>query len=536
MSRTNYKALLSDRMEKDFSKWIKQREISEREMYRFLHTMKGTAGTIGLMELSQFCATQLELFAEDSDTLLPVDSLQSLMVALRNHFKEENSSLITKVEVNLQKEIPTNDVFVLVIDSDAELASYIKESLEEHGIQVVIALDGKKGMELFYTLQPQMVILDLQLPDVDGFELISRIYEPAKNQYVPLAIVSSDDRIENQIKAMEIGATDFLSKPLNMALFVPYVLNRLRLQKMILQETLYDELTGAGNRKYFNDVLSQMTTLSEKSKKTFTLVLFDLDHFKKVNDNYGHPIGDEVLQAFSQLLLKKKRDSDYFFRYGGEEFALILPDTAAETAISFVEQTRLDFANIAFTDQSNNSFHVTFSAGISEYRQKQDTLVTKADQALYQAKKNGRNQTMMFEIAAFELKRQLNIIIVDDDSLVRKLISKQFAGWKPDDFDITIEEYADGVSFIESDWYKPEENYMILLDGVMPKMDGLEVLNHVRSQYPNDNIVISMLTSRSNESDIVLALRSGADDYILKPFYAQEVVARVQRLTMRLFK
>ncbi|MGB6407212.1 MAG: response regulator, partial [Planococcus donghaensis] len=163
-------------------------------------------------------------------------------------------------------------------------------------------------------------------------------------------------------------------------------------------------------------------------------------------------------------------------------------------------------------------------------------LVTKADQALYQAKKNGRNQTMMFEIAAYELRRQLNIIIVDDDSLVRKLISKQFAGWKPDDFDITIEEYADGVSFIESDWYKPEENYMILLDGVMPKMDGLEVLNHVRSQYPNDNIVISMLTSRSNESDIVLALRSGADDYILKPFYAQEVVARVQRLTMRLFK
>nr|WP_236610247.1 response regulator [Planococcus halocryophilus] len=142
----------------------------------------------------------------------------------------------------------------------------------------------------------------------------------------------------------------------------------------------------------------------------------------------------------------------------------------------------------------------------------------------------------MYEIATHDLRRQLNIIIVDDDSLVRKLLIKQFAGWKPAEFDINIKEHADGVSFIESDWYKSEENYMILLDGVMPKMDGLEVLSHVRSQYPNENIVISMLTSRSNESDIVLALRSGADDYILKPFYAQEVVARVQRLTMRLFK
>lgn len=535
MSKTNYKVMLWDRMEKDFLKWTKQKEIQERDVYRFLHTMKGTAGTIGLMDVSIFCGTQLEFFEENSEILLPIDSLENLMFSLKSYFTEDADAESTDLTLKLKKDIPTNDSFVLVIDADAELASYIKESLQEYGIQVIIALDGKKGIELFYTLRPQMVIIDLQLPDVDGFDLVSRIYEPAKNLYVPLAITSTEDHIENQIKAMEIGATDFISKPLNMSLFVPYVLNRLRHQKMILQETLFDELTGAGNRKYFNDVLAQMTTLSEKTKKTFTLVLFDLDHFKKVNDSYGHPVGDEVLQAFSQLLLKMKRESDYFFRYGGEEFALILPDTTAHTAISMVEEIRLEFAEIPFTDQSNEQFHVTFSAGISEYRYKQDTLVTKADQALYQAKKNGRNQTMLFEVADNELRRQLNIIIVDDDSLVRKLISKQFSGWKPDDFDINIEEFADGVSFIESDWYKPEENYMILLDGVMPKMDGLEVLNHVRDQYPNDNIVISMLTSRSNESDIVLALRSGADDYILKPFYAQEVVARVQRLTMRLF-
>lgn len=529
MASTDYKALLADRVEKDFSKWLKQKEIPEREVYRFLHTMKGTAGTIGIMELSDFCGQQLEFFKEDSITLLPTDSLEDLMLRLRSFF-----TLTEKVEIELDKDHPANESFILVIDSDAQFASHIKEALEEKGIPVVIALTGKKGLELFYTLKPQMVILDLHLPDADGFNLVARIYEAARNRYLPIAIASADNRIENQVRAMEIGATDFLSKPLNMSYFLSYVTNRLKNQEMILQNTLYDELTGAGNRKYFNEVLSQMTKLFKRTKDSFSLILLDLDYFKKVNDNYGHPVGDEVLQTFSQLLLKTKRDSDHFFRYGGEEFALIVPNTKAQAACDLVERIRADFAKISFSDGLSDLFHVTFSAGISEYRLEKD-LVNEADQALYQAKKNGRNQTKVYELTNNDLRRHLNIIIVDDDSLVRKLVSKQFSSWKPDDFDINIEEYADGVSFIEAPWYKPDENYMILLDGVMPKMDGLEVLSHVRSQYPSENIVISMLTSRINESDIVLALKSGADDYIVKPFYAKEVVARVQRLTMRMF-
>lgn len=535
MSPINYRALLANRMEQDFSKWFEQKQIHEREVYRFLHTMKGTAGTIGLTELSEFCGAQLEYFAEDGTTSLSVDSLNNFMFTLRKFFTVEDTYLEVEIAAGLDEDYPINESFILIIDADPEFASYIKETLEEQGIPVVIALNGKKGMELFYTLQPQMVIVDLQLPDIDGFNLVTRIYEAAKSRYLPIAIISAEDRIEHQIHAMEIGATDFLSKPLNMSFFVPYVSNRLRNQDLILQGTLHDELTGAGNRKHFNEVLTQITTLSERTRNSFTLVLLDLDHFKKVNDRYGHPAGDDVLRTFSQLILKMKRDSDYFFRYGGEEFALILPDTKPQAAIVLVNRIRSAFADTVFSITPFEPFHVTFSAGISEYRLKQDTLVSEADQALYQAKRNGRNQTIVYELNSSDLRRHLNIIIVDDDSLVRKLVSKQFSSWKPDDFDIYISEYADGVSFIESQWYKPDENYMILLDGVMPKMDGLEVLSHVRSHYPNGNIVISMLTSRTNESDIVLALKSGADDYIAKPFYAQEIVARVQRLTKRMF-
>jgi diguanylate cyclase (GGDEF)-like protein len=525
--------MLANRMKQDFSQWEAQQYVQEREVYRFLHTMKGTAGTIGLMELSEHCGAELASFSEDSTAVLPLQSMEYFMATLTAFFTSEEP--VSQAAAVSAEPAPAGKSFVLVIDADAEFAASIKESLEAQGIPVVIALDGKKGMEFFYTLQPQMVILDRHLPDADGFDLVARIHEAAKSRFLPIAVISADDRIDNRIRAMELGATDFIAKPLNMPFFLSYVKNRLQNQEAISQGTFYDELTGAGNRKYFNEVLLQTMTLSERTRSAFTLVLLDLDHFKKVNDTYGHPAGDDVLRTFSQLLMNMKRESDGFFRYGGEEFALILPDTKAQAAVALVDRIHAALAETAFSSAASEPFHVSFSAGISEYRTKQDGLVSMADQALYLAKKNGRNQTAVYEPVDGDLRRRLNIIIVDDDALVRRLVAKQFSGWKPEEFDLRIEEHVDGASFVESQWYNAEENYMILLDGVMPKMDGLEVLNHVRSRYPHENIVISMLTSRSNESDIVLALKNGADDYIVKPFYAQEVVARVQRLTMRMF-
>ncbi|ALS75784.1 diguanylate cyclase [Planococcus rifietoensis] len=537
MAQTDYKALLATRMERDFSKWAGQGTIPEREVYRFLHTMKGTAGTIGMMELSEFCARELDVFSEHSTELLAVDSLEGFMSSFRNYFAADESASQQETELETPEiEASSEEALVLVIDSDAEFAAKLKETLEPKGIPVVIALDGQKGTELFYTLHPQMVLLDAKLPDADGFSLAERFAEAGRSRHLPLAILSEDDRIDHQIRAMEVGATDFLAKPLNMAYFLPYLANRLRSQEIVLRSTRIDELTGAGNRQAFDEFLLQMTNLAERTGKPFTLALLDLDHFKKINDDHGHSAGDEVLRSFSQFVLNLKRESDSFFRYGGEEFALVLPETKPQEAAALIDRLHKALSETEFAGIAPAPIRLTFSAGVSEYRLKQETIVNKADKALYQAKRNGRNQTMVYESEEHDLKRKLNIVIVDDDSLVRKLVAKQFSNWKAEDFDIQIEEYADGLALVDSDWYRPDENYMILLDGVMPKMDGLEVLSHVRSQYPHDNIVVSMLTSRNNESDIVLALKSGADDYIVKPFYAQEVVARVQRLTKRMFQ
>lgn len=537
LAQTDYKALLANRMERDFSKWAAQGTLQESEIYRFLHTMKGTAGTIGMAELSDFCAVQLDSFSEHSTSPLSAASLEELMASFRYYFAAEEAVSEETAEREMSANDPiSEEALVLVIDPDAEYAAKIKETLEARSIPAVIALDGQKGMELFYTLHPQMVLLEAKLPDMDGFRLAERIAEAGRDRHLPVAIMGEGGQIDDHIRAMEAGATDFLSKPLNMAYFLPYLANRLRSQEFVLQAVRVDKMTGAGNRQSFDHALSQMANLAERTGMSFTLALLDLDHFKKINDSYGHPAGDEVLRSFSQLILDRKRESDQFFRYGGEEFALILPDTKAAEADAFIDRLRQALAETKFIVNGHLPVRITFSAGLSEYRLAQETIVSKADQALYLAKRNGRNQTRVYEAAGHDVRRKLNIVIVDDDSLVRKLVAKQFSNWKTEDFDIHIEEYPDGLALVDSDWYRPDEHYMILLDGVMPKMDGLEVLCHVRSQYPHDNILVSMLTSRNNESDIMLALKSGADDYIVKPFYAQEVVARVQRLTKRMFQ
>ncbi|WP_046174308.1 diguanylate cyclase [Domibacillus indicus] len=537
MARNDYRAMLSKRMEKEFSGWFEQEHIQEKDLYRFLHTMKGTAGTIGLDEMSSFCSSQLENLSDTSETLIPVRSLKNFISLMRSffHSNEENAVLEEEIE-EVPVSIEENGSFVLIIDEDAEFASYIKETLEENGVQAVIALTGKRGVELFYTLQPHMVIMDAQLPDMNGFDILTQINDIARSRHVPITLVSVDGRAENFSKAYEMGAMDFIPKPININVFIPYVSNRLKYRSAIWQSALTDELTGAGNRRQFTQTLSQMSALAERKRHTYSLVMLDLDHFKKINDQYGHPAGDEVLRSFSSLVLRMKRETDYFFRYGGEEFALLLADTIPAEAIVLIERIRSKFAETAFTIPPFDPFHVTFSAGVSEYRIDEATVLNEADQALYKAKRNGRNQSVVYALDSGDVKRHLNIMIVDDDLLVRKMLSKQFAGWKPNEIDVLIHEYPDGISFLESDWYKPDENYMILLDGIMPKMDGLEVLTNVRKRFPDDNIVISMLTARTNEADIVLALKSGADDYIVKPFHPQEVVARVQRLTKRMFK
>lgn len=383
-----------------------------------------------------------------------------------------------------------------------------------------------------------MILLDILLPDRSGIDVLKQIIGKAKKERIPIIIISGEHSIEVQKYAYSLGVMDYIQKPVDIDLFLVLIKNRFELKKEWQESIIVDELTGAFNRKYFNQTMKQLIADFKRTGRTFSLALLDLDLFKQVNDTYGHLMGDEVLQSFSELVKQSIRTEDTFCRYGGEEFALFMPNTPAEQALLVMERIQEAFAAREF-QAKRESFHVTFSCGVTEVTgegQDADILVEEADLALYASKHNGRNQSTLYsqDLLLGQRETLLNVIIVDDDPLIRRIVTTHFAAWQcGTNARVKVASYADGALFLESDWYAPEEKYVILLDGVMPGLDGLEVLEKIRSSYPELNILVIMLTGRSNQRDIIHALQMGADDYVIKPFHLPELLTRIERLAHR---
>ena len=533
MGQGKYQQLLQERIDKTFSGWADKEAVTERDLYLFLHTLKGTSGTIGLKELSNFCATQLEILSVENHTEIPVHSLKNVS----NRIK----ALLDGTEERYGVTVPASyhnrfdrETFILIIDDDLEFVAYMKDLLEQMGAQVVFALNGKRGVEQFYSMRPNFVFVDLNLPDMSGFDVLDQIADIAMTRHVTLTIMSAEHSRENRIKSYEKGALDFIMKPMDLEVFLPYLFNRDKMRKTIGKSIVTDGLTGVGNRKYFDEMVRHFAELSNRSGLPFSFVMVDLDYFKKINDQHGHPTGDEVLRRLGEVLMGEKRDVDYVFRYGGEEFAFLLSGVTAENSIVFVERVRAKFNEIIFR-QEDHPFSVTFSAGIATYEGDTEKLIFSADQALYEAKRTGRNRSVVFDGNKSLTKRKLHIIIVDDDLLVRTILKETLLDWTIPDIDIAVQVFPDGLSFLEADWYSPEEHYIVLLDGIMPEMDGLEVLKSLKRNNVEKNVLVSMMTARTGESDIKTALWFGADDYIVKPFQPQDVLSRIQQLANKLF-
>ncbi|MBE1553074.1 diguanylate cyclase [Sporosarcina limicola] len=532
MDQRNYQKMLFDRIEMAFSEWQDRESIAESELYRFLHTLKRMSGTIGMDSLAKFCSSQLAMLSVDNMNRIPVHTL--------NNFKSRIHRIIENVDVlkdsdSLDMSINhlDDETTVLIIDDNLEFVSYIKELLEKMGAQVIIALNGKRGTEKFYSLRPNFVLIDLYLPDMTGFEVLDRIAETARARHVIVAIIGVEASRVNKITAYERGAMDFLTKPLDTEVFISYLFNRNEMRKIIGKSVVTDGLTGVGNRRYFDEKVNYFAELSTRSSDGFSLIMLDIDHFKKINDLYGHPAGDDVLRKLGEVMMEEKRETDHAFRYGGEEFAFLLPGATVEESVVFIDRVRTRFNAVVF-QQGDYQFSVTFSVGIASYKDGVEKLISSADQALYEAKRSGRDRTVVYNIETPLMRRKLHLIIVDDDMLIRTMLFETLSEWSLPDIDITVHAFPDGPSFLESNWFCPEEYYIVLLDGIMPKMDGLEVLERLKREKDEKNVLVSMMTARTGDYDIKAALWLGADDYIMKPFQLKDILFRVQQLMTRI--
>ena len=285
---------------------------------------------------------------------------------------------------------------VLIVDDDQPLAEHYRLVLASNGMDAKVCNEPKAVVEAMATERPELVLMDMNMPGYTGAELAAVIRQYDEWISLPIVYLSAETDLDEQIKAMGRGADDFLTKPISDAQLVAAVKVRVSRSRQLNDLMSKDSLTGLLKHARIKEEVDAEIHRAQRHDKPVSVVMADIDHFKKVNDTYGHATGDRVIKALAQLLKQRLRKTDAIGRYGGEEFAVVLPDCNAESAKATMEDIRQRFAALRFT-QGEREFSVTLSAGIAsnETCEASGELLVAADKALYKAKQGGRNQVCL---------------------------------------------------------------------------------------------------------------------------------------------
>lgn len=281
---------------------------------------------------------------------------------------------------------------ILVVDDDPEVAAYHSYILEQANMATRLLHEPEKILDVLNDFKPDLVLMDMYMPHCSGHELAQVIRQIPEYLSLPIVYLSSETNKHKQVSALRVGAEGFLTKPIQPDDLISAVAIRAERMRTLRSLMVRDGLTGLFNHSFMSQYLETAIASAMREVSTLCFVMIDVDLFKSVNDTYGHPAGDQVLVALSRLLQQRLRGSDMVGRYGGEEFALILPDTNMEEAYRLVDILRESFAALHF-QAGDHDFTCTFSAGIASYPgcSRSELLRECADRALYRAKQAGRN-------------------------------------------------------------------------------------------------------------------------------------------------
>lgn len=267
--------------------------------------------------------------------------------------------------------------------------------------EVLVAINGREAVELALAETPDLILLDVLMPVMDGFEACRLLKADHRTAHIPVVFVTAVDREAEETRGLDLGAIDFISKPLSPAVLKARVRNHLELKRqrdILAGFSFLDGLTGIANRRRFDQVLDMEWRRGIRSGAFLSLIMMDIDHFKRFNDAAGHLAGDDCLRKIAQCLAGVvQRPGDQIARYGGEEFACILSETDAAGANLVAERIQSALADLALPHPSSAlSPFVTLSLGVAttvpRFDQGTESLIKLADQGLYQAKEAGRNR------------------------------------------------------------------------------------------------------------------------------------------------
>jgi diguanylate cyclase (GGDEF)-like protein len=307
------------------------------------------------------------------------------------------------------------DFPILVVDDDVVSRTVVEKHLVKAGFEVASAANGSEALALFDATFYPIVLTDWMMPEIDGPQLCRLIREKKTDGYVFILLITARDSKTDIVSGLESGADDYLTKPIHPAELVARINTGIRILKLeqslknaneeIRLLSISDPLTGCYNRSYLNERFPQELRRTQRYSHPLSIVLADIDHFKKVNDTFGHQAGDEVLKAFADCIIAQIRKKvDWVVRYGGEEFLIILPETACEGAHSMAERLRIAVGEIAI-QVGGEEIRITASFGGASAKLASkdivkidmDKLINKADEQLYRSKGEGRNRVNIIE-------------------------------------------------------------------------------------------------------------------------------------------
>lgn len=292
---------------------------------------------------------------------------------------------------------------LLIVDDDPNNVRLLA-SIFDQDYDILFALNGLEAIDISLRERPDLIILDVMMPDLDGYTVCKTIKNHPHTKDIPIVFLTAHCDAEEEIRGLEMGAADFISKPFYPKVVKIRVSNQIELKyarEKLTKLAITDGLTGIANRRYFDDQLAHEWTRARRLNQTLAIAMIDVDWFKKYNDHYGHQGGDDCLRQVANVLSNvAKRDSDFVARYGGEEFAIILPMTQAENALELSKNICLALSNLELPHALSDFGHVTLSVGVAVGCPKQNTtphnLLVNADKALYTAKEKGRNRAVLF--------------------------------------------------------------------------------------------------------------------------------------------
>jgi two-component system, cell cycle response regulator len=308
-----------------------------------------------------------------------------------------------------EKRYMNTDFPILIADDDAVTRKLLERTLTKKGYQVSVEDDGRKAFEHFQKKFFPLVVSDWMMPGMDGLEICKAIRNVETEGYVFIILLTSRDNRQDIVRGLEAGADDYLTKPFNPAELVARINTGVRILELerslkkandeIRTLSITDQLTGCYNRLYMAERMEPEIKRAKRYRHWLSVIMCDIDHFKRVNDTYGHQAGDVVLKGFAAIINKSIRDEvDWAVRYGGEEFVIILPETDLDGARVVAERLRLSVADTAY-NADGETFHITSSFGVTGLNEKTpwekltiDAIIQHADSLLYAAKDAGRNQ------------------------------------------------------------------------------------------------------------------------------------------------